>query len=62
MANDLDLLQQIIEVTEEYGFSEKLLQNAGNRQSLQPLSETRWTARVNSLSAITSNYSNLHKA
>lgn len=62
MANDLDLLQQIIEVTEEYGFSEKLLQNAGNRQSLQPLSETRWTARVNSLSAIISNYSNLHNA
>lgn len=62
MANDSDLLQQIIEVTEEYDFSGKLLQNAGNKQSLQPLSETRWTARVDSLSAIISNYSNLHNA
>lgn len=39
----LDLLQQIIEVTEEYDFSGQLLQNARNKQSLQPLSETRWT-------------------
>lgn len=62
MANNSDLLQQIIEVTEEYDFSGKLLQNAGNKQSLQPLSETQWTARVDSLSAIISNYSNLHNA
>lgn len=62
MANDSDLLQQIIEVSEEYDFSGKLLQNAGNKQSLQPLSKTRWTARVDSLSAIISNYSNLHNA
>lgn len=64
MANDSDLLHQIIEVTEEYDFSWKLLQNAGNKQSLQPLSETQWTARVDSLSAIIHvyNYSNLHNA
>lgn len=40
MANDSDLLQQIIEVAEEYDFSGKLLQNAGIKQSLQPLSKS----------------------
>lgn len=40
MANDSDLLLQIIEVTEEYDFSGKLLQNAGIKQSLQPLSKS----------------------
>lgn len=38
MANDSDLLQQIIEVSEEYDFSGKLLQNAGNYYKMPEIS------------------------
>ena len=56
MSKDSDLLEQILEAAEEEDVSGELLQQASSKKALQPLSETRWTARVDSLSASITNY------
>jgi hypothetical protein len=56
MSKDSDLLEQMLEAAEEEVVSGELLQQASSKKALQPLSETRWTARVDSLSASITNY------
>jgi hypothetical protein len=63
MGKDSDLLEKILEDAEEECVSEQLLQQASSKKALQPLSETRWTARVvDSLSAIITNYSKIYES
>ncbi|CAG2222785.1 unnamed protein product [Mytilus edulis] len=62
MFTESDLMDKIMEINEEDDSSGKLLQEAMHKKSIQPLSETRWTARVDALSAIITNYEKLHNA
>jgi hypothetical protein len=62
MGNDSDLLEHILEVADEEDVSRELLQQASSKKALQPLNKTRWTARVDSLSAIITNYSKIYES
>jgi uncharacterized tellurite resistance protein B-like protein len=62
LGKDSDLLEQILEAAEEEDVSGQILQQAASKKVLQPLSETRWTALVDSLSAIITNYSKINES
>jgi hypothetical protein len=62
MGNDSDLLEHILEVADEEDVSRELLQQASSKKALQPLNKTRWTACVDSLSAIITNYSKIYES
>lgn len=59
---DSELAKKLMETFGEDDVSSKLLQDATHKKSIQPLSETRWTARVDSVSAIMTNYEKLYNA
>ena len=61
MGNDSDLREQILEAAEEEDVSGQLLQQAASKKG-KPLSETRWAARFDSLSAIIANYSKIYES
>ena len=62
MGMDSDLPEQILEAAEEEDVSGQLLQQAASKKALQPVSETHWTARFDSLSAIITNYSQIYES
>ena len=62
LGKDSDLLEQILEAAEEEDVSGQILQQAASKKVLQPLSETRWTALVDSLSTIITNYSKINES
>jgi len=52
----------LLYVGEEEYVSGQLLQQETSKKALQPLRETSWTARVDSFSAIITNYSKIYES